>query len=92
MRYTALILGVLFSHVVSAGATEVLLKARDQATANWAKEVSKKFHATVKRLIPGLNAVILRVPTARCREFCEVGTGKPGDLRCRGWRRLSTTF
>lgn len=91
MRYTALILGVLFSHVVSAGATEVLLKARDQATVNWAKEVSKKFHATVKRLIPGLNAVILRVPTASV-ENCEVGTGKPGDLRCRGWRRLSTTF
>ena len=75
MRYTTLILGVLFSHVVPAGATEVLLKARDQATASWAKEVSKNFHATVERLIPGLNAVVLRVPTANVANLSEVGTG-----------------
>jgi len=42
MRYPALILGVLFSHLVSAEAIEVLLKARDQTIANWAKEVSKQ--------------------------------------------------
>ena len=75
MRYTMLIIGALFSHVVSAGATEVLLKARDQATANWAKEVSKKFHATVERLVPGLNAVILQVPAANVSKSCEVGSG-----------------
>ena len=45
MRYPALILGVLFSHLVSAEATEVLLKARDQTIANWAEEVSKQFNA-----------------------------------------------
>ena len=61
MRYPALILGVLFSHLVSAEATEVLLKARDQTIANWAEEVSKQFNATVKKRIPGLNAVILQL-------------------------------
>ena len=38
MRYPALILGVLLSHLVSAEATEVFLKARDQTVANWAEE------------------------------------------------------
>jgi peptidyl-Asp metalloendopeptidase len=64
MRYPALILGVLLSHLVSAEATEVFLKARDQTVANWAEEVSKRFNATVKKQIPGLNAVILQVPAA----------------------------
>ena len=65
MRYPALILGVFFSHLVSAEATEVLLKARDQTIANWAAEVSKQFNAKVKKQIPGLNAVILQVPAGR---------------------------
>jgi hypothetical protein len=65
MRYPALILGVLFSHLVSAEATEVLLKARDQTIANWAEEVAKQFNAKVKKQIPGLNAVILQVPAVR---------------------------
>ena len=77
MRYTILILGILFGHVVSAGATEVLLKARDQATANWAREVSKDFHATVKRLIPGLNAVVFRVPTAHVGNFVKSARDNP---------------
>ncbi len=77
MRYATLILAVLFSHVVSAGATEVLLKARDQATANWAKEISKNFHATVKRLIPGLNAVVLRVPAANVAKFVRSAQDNP---------------
>jgi hypothetical protein len=77
MRYTTLILGVLFGHVVSAGATEVLLKARDQATANWAKEVSKNFRAEVERLIPGLNAVILRVPTANVANLVKSARDNP---------------
>jgi len=64
MRYPALILGVLLSHLVSAEATEVLLKAREQTIANWAQEVAKQFNARVKREIPGLNAVILQVPAA----------------------------
>ena len=36
------------------------------------------------RVLPGAHC--------QCSEFCEVGTGQPGDLSCRGWRRLSTTF
>ena len=48
MRFTTLILGVLFSHVVSAEATEVLLKARDQGAVSWAQEVLKQFNATIK--------------------------------------------
>ena len=64
MRYLAVILGVLLSHLVSAEATEVLLKARDQTIANWAQEVARQFNAKVKREIPGLNAVILQVPAA----------------------------
>jgi transposase-like protein len=62
MRYPALILGVLFSHLASAEATEVFLKARDQTIANWAEEVSKQFNAKTKKHSPGLNAVILQVP------------------------------
>jgi hypothetical protein len=65
MRYPALILGVFFSHLVSAEATEVLLKARDQTIANWAEEVAKQFNAKVKKQIPGLNAVILQVPAVK---------------------------
>ena len=64
MRYLAVILGVLLSHLVSAEATEVLLKAREQTIANWAQEVAKQFNARIKREIPGLNAVILQVPAA----------------------------
>jgi len=64
MRYLAVILGVLLSHLVSAEATEVLLKAREQTIANWAQEVARQFNAKVKREIPGLNAVILQVPAA----------------------------
>jgi hypothetical protein len=64
MRYPALILGVLLSHLVSAEATEVFLKARDQTVANWAEELSKRFNATVKKQIPALNAVILQLPAA----------------------------
>ena len=77
MRYTTLILGVLLGHVVSAEATEVLLKARDQATTNWAKEVSKNFHARVERLIPGLNAVILQVPTANVANLVKSARDNP---------------
>ena len=77
MRYTTLILGVFLGHVVSAEATEVLLKARDQATANWAKEVSKNFHARVERLIPGLNAVILQVPTANVANLVKSARDNP---------------
>jgi transposase-like protein len=62
MRYPALILGVLFSHLASAEATEVFLKARDQTITNWAEEVSKQFNAKIKKHSPGLNAVILQVP------------------------------
>jgi Metallo-peptidase family M12 len=77
MRYTTLILGVFLGHVVSAEATEVLLKARDQATTNWAKEVSKNFHARVERLIPGLNAVILQVPTANVANLVKSARDNP---------------
>jgi len=62
MRYATLIFAVLLGYVVSAEATEVLLKARDQATTNWAKVISKRFKATVEKLIPGLNAVSFRSP------------------------------
>ena len=55
MRYPTLILGVLFSHLASAEATEVFLKARDQTIANWAEEVSKQFNAKIKKHIPGLD-------------------------------------
>ncbi|MGA7683100.1 MAG: hypothetical protein WCA54_23245, partial [Pseudolabrys sp.] len=72
-----LILGVLLGHVVSAEATEVLLKARDQATENWAKEVSKSFHATAKKLISGLNAVILRVPSANVANLVKSARDNP---------------
>ena len=77
MRFAALILGFLFGHVVSAGATEVLLKARDQTTANWAKEISKKFHAIVGKQIPGLNAVILHVPTANVANLMKSARDNP---------------
>jgi hypothetical protein len=98
MRYATLILGVLFGHVVSAGATEVFLKARDQVTASWIKEVSKKFHAIVERQIPGLNAVILRVPTANVANLVKSARDNPtisavetgGDYR-RLFRMTPTT-
>jgi hypothetical protein len=77
MRYTALILGILFGHVISAEATEVLLKARDRATANWAEEISKQFHATFEKRIPGLNAVILQVPTANVANLVKSARDNP---------------
>ena len=75
MRYATLILAVLFGHVVSAEATEVLLKARDQATANWTQKLLKKFNATLEKQVPGLNAVIIEIPPAKCSECGEVGAG-----------------
>jgi len=77
MRFTTLILGVLFSHVVSAGATEVLLKARDQATMSWAQKVLKQFNATIKKPIPGLNAVILDVPPANVANLVKSARDNP---------------
>jgi peptidyl-Asp metalloendopeptidase len=77
MRYPALILGVLLSHLVSAEATEVLLKARDQTIANWAEEVSKQFNAKVKKHIPGLNAIILQVPAARAVKLLRSARDNP---------------
>jgi hypothetical protein len=65
MRYVTLILGVLLGHVVSAEATDVLLKARDQATESWTQKVLKKFNATIEKQIPGLNAVIIKIPAAK---------------------------
>ena len=62
MRYAALILGVLFSHLVSRRGHRNVLEGRDQTIANWAEEVSKQFNAKIKKHIPGLNAVILQVP------------------------------
>jgi hypothetical protein len=50
MRYSTLIIGVLFAQIASADATEVLVKARDQTTANWADALSKQFNGTVERL------------------------------------------
>ena len=98
MRYTTLILVVLFGHVVSAGATEVFLKARDQVTAGWVKEVSKKFHAIVQRQIPGLNAVIFQVPTGNVANLVKSARDNPaisaveagGDYR-RLFRMTPTT-
>jgi hypothetical protein len=72
-----LIFAVLLGHVVSAEATEVLLKARDQATTNWAKVISKRFKATVEKLIPGLNAVILQVPAANVASFVKSAQNNP---------------
>lgn len=77
MRYATLIFAVLLGHVVSAEATEVLLKARDQATTNWAKVISKRFKATVEKLIPGLNAVILQVPAANVASFVKSARNNP---------------
>ena len=77
MRYATLIFAVLLGHVVSAEATEVLLKARDQATTNWAKVISKRFKATVEKLIPGLNAVILQVPAANVASFVTSAQNNP---------------
>jgi Metallo-peptidase family M12 len=77
MRFTTLMLGVLFSHVISAEATEVLLKARDQATVGWAQEVLKRFNATIKKPIPGLNAVILDVPTANVANLVKSARDNP---------------
>ncbi|MGC1969816.1 MAG: M12 family metallo-peptidase [Pseudolabrys sp.] len=77
MRYATLIFAVLLGHVVSAEATEVLLKARDQATTNWAKVISKRFKATVEKLIPGLNAVILQVPAANVASFVKSAHNNP---------------
>ncbi|MGB9413304.1 MAG: hypothetical protein WCB26_19115 [Pseudolabrys sp.] len=72
-----MIFAVLLGHVVSAEATEVLLKARDQATTNWAKVISKRFKATVEKLIPGLNAVILQVPAANVASFVKSARNNP---------------
>ncbi|MGC1936717.1 MAG: hypothetical protein WA697_00505 [Pseudolabrys sp.] len=72
-----MIFAVLLGHVVSAEATEVLLKARDQATTNWAKVISKRFKATVEKLIPGLNAVILQVPAANVASFVKSAQNNP---------------
>ena len=80
MRYTALILCILFGHIISAEATEVLLKARDGATANWADEISKQFHATFKKRVPGLNAVILQVPTANVANLVKSAQDNPAIL------------
>lgn len=77
MRYMTLILGILFGHVVSAEATEVLVKARDQATASWAEELSKQFHATVEKQVPGLNAVILQVPTGNVANVVKSAQDNP---------------
>ena len=77
MRYATLIFAVLLGYVVSAEATEVLLKARDQATTNWAKVISKRFKATVEKLIPGLNAVILQVPAANVASFVKSARNNP---------------
>jgi len=80
MRYATLLLSLLFSHVVSAQATEVLLKARDQATANWAEEVSKQFNAAVEKQVPGLNAVILQVPTGNVANVVKSAQDNPAIL------------
>lgn len=77
MRYATLILTVLFGHVVSAEATEVLLKARDQATANWTQKLLKKFSATLEKKVPGLNAVIIEIPPAKVANVVRSARGNP---------------
>lgn len=77
MRYATLILAVLFGHVVSAEATEVLLKARDQATANWTQKLLKKFNATLEKQVPGLNAVIIKIPPAKVANVVRSARGNP---------------
>jgi hypothetical protein len=72
---------------VSAEATEVLLNARDQATANWTQTLLKKFNATLKKRVPGLNAMIIEIPPAKVANVV-----RPGDFSCGDWWRLSTTF
>jgi peptidyl-Asp metalloendopeptidase len=80
MRYATLILAVFFGHVVSAAATEVLLKARDQATANWTQKLLKKFNATLEKKVPGLNAVIIEIPPAKVANVVRSARGNPAIL------------
>ena len=75
MRYPALILGVLFSHLVSAEATEVLLKAREQTIANWAEEVSRQFNAKVKKRDPWAQCRHSSGSGCRRRETVEIRAG-----------------
>jgi hypothetical protein len=69
MRYPALIL-VFPSHLVSAEATEVFLKARDQTVAIGRRKY-RAIQRDSKKAIPGLNAVILQVRRLR-RETVEI--------------------
>jgi hypothetical protein len=77
MRYSTLIIGVLFAQIASADATEVLVKARDQTTANWADALSKQFNGTVERQVPGLNAVILQIPTNNVENLVRAARDNP---------------
>lgn len=77
MRYATLILALLFGHVGSVEATEVLLKARDQATANWTQKLLKKFNATLEKQVPGLNAVIIKIPPAKLANVVKSARGNP---------------
>ena len=77
MRYRALIIGVLFAQIASADATEVLVKARNQTTANWADALSKQFNGTVERQVPGLNAAILQIPTNNVENLVRAARDNP---------------
>ena len=77
MRYRSLIIGVLFAQIASADATEVLVKARDQTTANWAEALSKQFNGTVERQVPGLNAAILQIPTNNVENLVRAARDNP---------------
>ena len=77
MRYATFIFALLFGHIVSVEATEVLLKARDQATANWTQKLLKKFNATLEKQIPGLNAVIVEIPPAKVANVVRSARGNP---------------
>ena len=77
MRYRLLIIGVLFAQIASAEATEVLVKARDQTTANWADALSKQFNGTVERQVPGLNAAILQIPTNNVENLVRAARDNP---------------
>ena len=82
MRYATLIPAVLFAQVTSAAATEVLLKARDQTTPNWAEALSKQFKGTIEKQVPGLNATILQIPANDVENLLkEAGTECPDHLR-----------
>jgi len=77
MRFMTLIFGFLFSHIVSAESAEVLIKAREPATVRWAQEVSRKFHVAIEKWIPGLNAVILKVPAAKVANLVKSAQDNP---------------